>query len=174
MGLPGKSKYYSPQKEPELLGEMANSRAKLGKAYNKSGTSYTRKHENSERLIGIFQNYKNQRLNLGQFSIKRVITIDYNPFNKTGTHELNNTKIDRYIGGGIGNFYLTVECQIINVEKMMEQMISMYKKIFTVKIVLIKEQKWILIQMTEGVIRNRILTWSQSISRQNTHSITLH
>jgi len=58
-------------------------------------------------------------------SIKRVIAIDYNPFNKTGTHELNNTKIDSYIGGSIGNFYLTVEGQIINVDKMMEQMISM-------------------------------------------------
>lgn len=34
---------------------MANSRAKLGKVYNKSGTSYTRKYGNSERLIGIFQ-----------------------------------------------------------------------------------------------------------------------
>lgn len=62
---------------------------------------------------------------MGQFSIKRVIAIDYNPFNKTGTHELSNTKIDRYIGGGTGNFYLTVECQIINVDKMMEQMIRM-------------------------------------------------
>ena len=50
---------------------------------------------------------------------------DDTQYNKTGTHELNNTKIDSYIGGSIGNFYLTVEGQIINVDKMMEQMISM-------------------------------------------------
>ena len=50
------SKYHSPQKEQELLGGMANSRAELGKVCNKFGTSYTKKYGNSERLIGIFQN----------------------------------------------------------------------------------------------------------------------